>query len=424
MNKHISNIKEKAGRHKTLIQNFSYLSALQVVNLLIPLITYPYLIRVLGKETYGLVVFAQAVIGYLVLLVAFGFNISATKEISIHRDNKEKLSEIVSSVLLIKAALFIIAFIILLGLLYFIPQAHGYEELFILCMWACLYDVIFPSWYFQGIEQMKYITYITLVSRLTFIGLIFVFIHNSSDYLFIPIINGVGALLAGVTSLYILFAIHKMRLIVPTLKSIKGVFGDSFYLFLSSSSIQIVLNANKIIIGSLLGLAEVAYYDLGQKILNLLKVPLGLITQVLFPQISRSKNISILNRLIGLTLVFTVTSYGFIWLFSYDIVNIFAGAEMIDAVEIVRILCLSLVLVGISQYLGSMRLIPHGYNKTFAYATISTLFVYLVLILILSISDNMNIKYLSWTSVIVDLWMILIYIYVDFKNGLLIETKC
>ena len=67
--------------------------------MLLPLITYPYLIRVLGKEIYGLIVFAQAVVGYLVILVGFGFNISATKEISIHRDNKEKLNEIVSSVI-------------------------------------------------------------------------------------------------------------------------------------------------------------------------------------------------------------------------------------------------------------------------------------------------------------------------------------
>ena len=81
-----------------LIRNFSYLSLLQVFNLILPLIVYPYLIRVLGKETYGLVVFAQSLVFYLVILVGFGFNISATKEVSIHRNDSKKLGEIVSSV--------------------------------------------------------------------------------------------------------------------------------------------------------------------------------------------------------------------------------------------------------------------------------------------------------------------------------------
>jgi len=78
--------------------------------MLIPLLTYPYLIRVLGKETYGLVVFVQAIVAYMVILVGFGFNISATREISIHRENKEKLNEIVSSVLIVKSLFFFLPF--------------------------------------------------------------------------------------------------------------------------------------------------------------------------------------------------------------------------------------------------------------------------------------------------------------------------
>ena len=91
MKKYISNLQGKAGRNKTLIQNFSYLSALRIFNMILPLITYPYLIRVLGKEIYGLVVFAQAIVNYLVMLVSFGFNISATKEVSVYRNDEKKL---------------------------------------------------------------------------------------------------------------------------------------------------------------------------------------------------------------------------------------------------------------------------------------------------------------------------------------------
>ncbi len=152
MIKYINKLREKAGRHKVLIQNFSYLSALQVFNMLLPLITYPYLIRVLGKETYGFVVFAQAIVGYLLILVGFGFNISATKEVSIHRDNKEKLSEIVSSVLIIKSAFLILSFIILAVLLWFVPQAKGYKPFFYSSIVVAFPRPFFRNGIFRGLN--------------------------------------------------------------------------------------------------------------------------------------------------------------------------------------------------------------------------------------------------------------------------------
>ena len=109
-------------QYRTIFSNMSYLSAMQVFKMFIPLITYPYLIRILGSETYGLIVFVQAIIAYLLILVGFGFNTIATKEISVNRDNKEKINEIVSSVLIIKIALLIFAFLILYFLVLFIPK--------------------------------------------------------------------------------------------------------------------------------------------------------------------------------------------------------------------------------------------------------------------------------------------------------------
>ena len=218
------NLFDSLTKHKTIVKNFGYLSILQVINLLIPLATYPYLIRVLGKESYGLVIYAQAIIGYFLILVQFGFNVSAMNLISIHRDNKKKLSEIISSTFVLKSILFLCAIILLFIFLGYVPVGQNNQWLFILCMWVCLYDILFPIWYFQGIEKMQYITVITLINRLVFLIFIFILIKAPDDYLFVPIINGGGALLSGITSLYIIFGKHKIKFILPELSEIITLF--------------------------------------------------------------------------------------------------------------------------------------------------------------------------------------------------------
>lgn len=411
MNKHIINICDKAERYKTLIQNFSYLSALQVFNLLLPLITYPYLIRVLGKETYGLVVFAQAIIGYLLILVGFGFNISATKDVSIHRDNKEKLSEIVSSVLIIKSVFFIFSLIILAVILWFIPQAKGYEALFYLTMWMCLYDVLFPQWYFQGIEQMKFITYITLVSRLIFLGLIFVFIHSPSDYLFMPVISGIGAVIAGLVSLYIVFFIHKIKLAKQPLPVLKKYFKDSIPIFVSNVSVKIYVSTNKVIIGAFLGMTEVSYYDLGEKITSLLKIPQGLLSQTLFPKINKDKDIHFVKKTFFLSVALNIILFVGIVLFSKPIVILLGGEQMLPAIWVVNILAMSVPIIAMSNIFGIQLLIPFGYSKKFSQIIVASGIIYLIQLLIIWIVWSINIYSVSIISVTTELFVTTLMYY-------------
>ena len=174
--KKVGLLKNLISSQKTLFENFSYLALLQIINLVIPVLIFPYLIRVLGKETYGLIVFAQSIVGYFLILVSFGFNITSTQKVSISRDNKNKLGEIVCSVFILKTIFFVASFILLFLLLKINTFSNLNKTLFYLTMTICLADVIFPTWYFQGIEKMKYITFITLASRITSTILIFILI--------------------------------------------------------------------------------------------------------------------------------------------------------------------------------------------------------------------------------------------------------
>ena len=176
LNNFITSLLNRVRKNKLFFQNLTYLSLLEGINVIVPLITLPYLLRVLGKETYGLLIFAQAIITYLAIFQNFGLNTLAIKEISIYRDSKEELSSIVSSIFILKGFLFLSSLIILLGLVHFFSIFQGQELLLFLTMWVCLIDFIFPKWYFQGIEKMKYITYVNSISKLVILVLIFTLI--------------------------------------------------------------------------------------------------------------------------------------------------------------------------------------------------------------------------------------------------------
>ena len=133
---------------KKIVENLSYVSILEIFVLLAPLITYPYLVRVIGKELYGFVILAQVLTSYASIIIDFGSNKVCAKHVSINRDNKEKLSEIISSVLIVRFILWFICFFIYICIVILIQD---YKELFILFLityFLTLNYVLFPQFFF------------------------------------------------------------------------------------------------------------------------------------------------------------------------------------------------------------------------------------------------------------------------------------
>jgi len=414
----LKNIKKSILNNKSLVENFSYLSLLQAFNLVLPLLSYPYLIRVLGTTIYGKIIFAQAIIGYLTLLVGFGFSITATKEISIHRKNKKKISEIVSSVLVIKVLLLFFSFFFFLPFFFFFNQVSENKILYIMTLWLCIYEIFFPVFYFQGIEKMKYISIITLIVRCLFVALIFVFIRNESDYLYVPLLNLSGTILAGLASMYIIFYKHKIRFYFPELKVLKYYFKESIPVFLSNISIQIYVSTNKVLIGSFLGMTEVSYYDLGEKILNILRIPQGIISQSVFPKISLEKNISFIKKTFNYSLAFNFVLFLLLVVFSDAIIKILGGQEMLPAKGVVILLGLTLPIVAISNVFGTLVMIPFGMNKLFSKIIMFSGVIFIIQFLFLWILNLITIYTLCIITVITELFVSFLMYYYCKKNNL------
>ncbi|MFW5793778.1 MAG: oligosaccharide flippase family protein [Bacteroidota bacterium] len=385
MNTKINKISDTIIKHKSLVQNFSYLSVIQVLNIAIPLLSYPYLIRVIGTDTYGLVVFAQVTLSYFGIIVNYGFNISATKDISINRDNKSSVNEIVSTVFLIKGLLFLISVASSFLIVKIIPTARGYEMLFFLTLWMPFYNFIFPVWYFQGIERMKYITLVTLIARLTFLGLIFVFIKSQSDYLYIPALNGLGALLSGFASLYIIFRLHKVKFIIPSRNTIRKQFKESSVLFVSRIS-SFRDNTPLFLIGLFVSNEAAAYYDLVNKVIRIVISFFDNVTNVMFPRIANNKNPNFNRRIIKLELIAIIVFYILLIAGSKTIILILGGKEMLPAQPLFYILGF-LLLRPFSALIGTTILVTNNLAKEFSLNLIySTIFYFIITLLLFPVN--------------------------------------
>jgi len=322
----------------------------------------------------------------------------------------KKLSEIISAVTIIKT-LFLILSLLLISCYMFYTSKMDYS-LYYLSFWICLNEILFPTWFFQGIEEMKYITFINFGIRVLFIGMIFVFIKSPDDYLFFPLLNGIGALLAGIISFSLLYRKYKLQLIRVPLKTLIEYIKSSYHLFISNISIQIYVNANKIIIGHFLGMREVTYYDLAEKITNMGKVPQGMINQVLYPKISLEKNGSFLRKVLKGSILMNSFLYLMVFLFSNEIVAYFGGNEIV-----LRILFLTVPIIGISNVLMILTLLPFGYNKVFTRIVFLSAFSYSLIVLTLYGFHSISLYTLTATNVVVEsLVSIIAYIYIRRKK--------
>ena len=417
--KHIFSKIQQIGRsYKTLIHNFSYLSISKGFTILIPLVTLPYILNVLGKELYGLVVFSQAVVSYFVILVSFGFNTLAIEEISVNRDDKIKISRIVSNVLILKGGAFIICLGVLSLGLSLIPQARGYESLFLLSMWVCLYEFLFPIWYFQGIEKMKYITYLNLASRSVFLILIFLLIKSPEHYLRLPIINGIGVIVSGVSSLIIVFKSHKIKFILPRFNELILFIKKSFDYFISNVSVKLYASSNKVIIGSVLSMAEVAYYDLAEKIITVFRtVPLSIVRDSIFPKVARTKNIKIVWYTTLIMGTYSIIAIIFILLFAEKIVLTLGGKDMLTTVDILKIFSIYIFTTHISNYYITVALWSWGYKKIFRNIMVISSILFLLIYLSLWLGNIINLYTIVIVPILVDIYTIIhIYIIVKQKN--------
>jgi PST family polysaccharide transporter len=240
---------------------------LQGANLILPLITFPYLVRVLGVEKFGLVAFALATVTYFEILTDYGFDLSATRQVSIHRDDREKLSSIFSAVLTIKGLLSLISLVLLSALVFSFPKFSDFFLIYFLTFGRVIGKILFPVWFFQGTERMRISTTLNILAKVIFTGAIFLFVKDTNDYLLVPVFNSSGFIVAGIIAL-IQIRSFGVRFTFQPIAVLKEQLYDGWHIFLSRIYVNIYTTTNTFLLGVMTNNIIVGYYAIAAKIIE------------------------------------------------------------------------------------------------------------------------------------------------------------
>lgn len=294
----VNKIKGIFSFYSKVFENYFFMTLLTCSSSLIGLLIYPFLITRLGGATYGLYVFALSIVSYFTIFVSFGFNYQGVKKIVEHRDDLEVKNEIVSSIFTAKFLLALIATILFIPLLLFVPKICDNRLIFIICYVQILSELLFPIWYFQAVQKMRIVTYIQLTFRVLTIPFILLLIKTPDDLWIYALIVTASIVLGALTSQVFLWKKEGIFMRFVPVRKLKSYYQDALPFFWSSSAGVIKQESVTLIIGFFFGMRDVALYDLANKIVLIPRLLTNSINNALFPSVIERNNKSEIKKII------------------------------------------------------------------------------------------------------------------------------
>ncbi|MCX6239692.1 MAG: oligosaccharide flippase family protein [Bacteroidia bacterium] len=349
-------------KYKSLVESILSLSFLQLANMILPLITLPYLVKTLGVDKYGIYVFAYSVCNYFATIIDYGFKLTGTRDVALNRNNPKALSAIISKILYSKLLFTIVSLIILSATIPFFNRYNESYSIFYFSFLVVLFTSFFPDWFFQGIEKMRFITILNLSSRLIFTIAIFIFIKSPGDYILVPLIGAIGGLIAMIGAWWIILVQMKLSFIRQKTSEIVKTIKESTPLFLNSLFPTLYNNTSAFLLGIFGTPAQLAYYGAAQRIVEAIGTSaVRILTQAFFPYLNVQKGQS---KAVGKIFFFSGLLLAVFFIISAPwIVKYLFTEEFKQSVWLIRIIGLSVLFFAINDNYGTNYLLVNRQDK-------------------------------------------------------------
>lgn len=270
------------------IQNGAWMYTLQFFNMVVPLLTLPYITRILGSSGYGVFSTALNIVNYLQVVIEYGFIMSATRKVAI--SGREGLDKTFSAVLL--GRFFLLSLCIVFSVFYVIFHSNNSALCysFIILLICLLGYSVQMNWCFQGMQEMKYISIVNVIARSISTVLIFIFVKSINDLYLYSLLYAISPFLSGFIGLFLAKRKYSLHFVKIGIKDVFGELKDGFYVFTTQLSSKVFGSIGITFLGIFATSSVVGIYSAIQKIPNVIILLWSPIDQVVYPITSKHYN--------------------------------------------------------------------------------------------------------------------------------------
>lgn len=354
------------------IKNGIWLYLLQAFNTIIPLLTLPYVTRVLGRSGFGVFSIALNIITYLQVLVEYGFGMSATREVAISNRSVESISKTFTNVIFARLFLFFIS--ITISILYLVITKPPFLicASLIIMTFGLIGNCVQQNWLFQGMQDMKYVSIVNIISRVISTLLVFWFVKSKNDILLYSFFYSISPVIGGFIGLGIAKRKYKISIVSLSIRDIKSELQKGWYVFTTQMSSKVFGSIGVTILGVISSEEIVGSFSAIQKIPNILMLAWMPISQVLYPIISQKMQFSFIEgqkyiKKIRMIILSAFIAIGIIIsVLSNVIIKIAFGDEYVEYSYWVIPLLIWLILAINNNFYGIQTLLASGHDKEYS----------------------------------------------------------
>ncbi|MBC1779159.1 oligosaccharide flippase family protein [Listeria booriae] len=357
---------------KRLVRNTIYLYILTFSSYFFSLITVPYQTRILGPEFYGKIGFSTALIAYFRLIIDFGFILSATADVSRHRENRQRVSMIYSHVFYAKCLLVLVSGVALFFLCLHVSFLRMDIGLYMLTFLSLVMQAMMPDFLYRGMENMRFITVRVLALQALFTGLIFIFLKEPSEYYFIPLFTLIGNVIGWFVVERHIRSKWQIKLQKMQYSQVYKTMKSSFPFFLSRIAGTMYQATNTLFIGWFYSpsSAIVGYYTGVDRLVGSAKSMFSPVADSLYPYMIKNRDFRLLRKWLLLIMPPTILGCILIGIFAKPLMSLLLGPAFYEAGSILRLLIPVVALMPLVYLLGFPVLSPMGLAR---HANISTI---------------------------------------------------
>ena len=350
-----------------VIENYFFMTILQILNMCFYLLIYPFLIRTLGQEGYGLYAYAASMVFLFVTFVNFGFDLPAAQQVALHSDDKQVLRSVLSCVQTAKIYIEMIAVLCFAVIMLINPIMSNAPCVFWITFMQTLTFILFPQWYYQGLQKMKMVTYIQFGFRLLSLPFIFIFVKSPQDVWVFALITSLASVLGGITAWLMIRYCDGIKIYWASIPAVKRAYLEAVP-FCGSNIIGVAKEQGMILMaGSFLGMADVAIYDLANKIMLIPRTIFSKLNDALYPKMVVRGDKETNRRVLLYEVVLGVGAMLCVALFGPLAVYVLGGEQMMSSYGVTVILSftiLSWLVVGVFL---QFYFVPAGYTRHILY---------------------------------------------------------